>query len=280
MVARFRGLAYILIVGLLAFGTQNWAVCNVQAPQLMLVTGASKGVGAAIANHYAGKGSPSCGCWRVAALARDEVKLKELASAAASDAQGTSPGILPLVCDVGDAKAVEQAVQEACSHFDCASPAVLVNNAALYVNRPFDEISVTAIDDLVGVNLKGAMYATRSVLPRMKKAGAGRIIFINSVAGLPTWTIEGEALYCATKHGLSGFADALANEQRRNGILVTSIHPGGIDTPLQVAAGASEEVRAQFLSTQDVVKCIDHVVQADPHILYKRVEVFGSSFWH
>lgn len=235
----------------------------------MVVTGASKGVGEAIAQHFVQEG------WCVAALARD-VKALEVEHA-------TTPGLgdlLPLACDVSDSAAVRDAIDKACEHFACDAPTVLVNNAALYEKKSFDKFSLEMIDQMVDVNLKGAMYATHAVLPRMLRAKQGRVIFINSVAGLPTWTTAGESVYCASKHGLSGFADALANELQGTGVLVTSVHPGGIDTPLQVAAGAPEDVRARFLTTSDVVACVGHIVASDPRVLYKRIEVFGSSFWH
>ena len=236
----------------------------------MIVTGASKGLGAEVAKHFVQSG------WQVAALARDLRSLKMVAD----DAGMLHPDrVLPVECDVSDWTSVSRAVSSACEHFGC-TPTALINNAALYVNKPFNEMDVDTMDSLVGTNLKGAMYATRSVLPRMLEAGFGRIVFVNSVAGLPTWTIPGESLYSATKHGLSGFADALANELKGSGVQVTSIHPGGIDTPLQVAAGASEELRSKFLKSSDVVSCIKHILEADDGVLYKRIEVFGSSFWH
>mmetsp|Transcript_66905 Transcript_66905/g.157702 ORF Transcript_66905/g.157702 Transcript_66905/m.157702 type:complete len:278 (+) Transcript_66905:38-871(+) len=253
------GITGVCRLGLPACGT-------VPSPRLMLVTGASKGLGAEVVRHFALSTS-----WRVAALSRDQSSLKKLGS--------TSDNILPVVCDVSNHSSLSEAVSLACEHFGC-QPYALINNAAVYENKPFHKFDTDDIDSLIGTNLKGAIYATRQVLPAMLQAGAGRIIFINSVAGLPTWTIPGESLYSATKHGLSGFADSLANELKGSGVQVTSIHPGGIDTPLQVAAGASAEMRKKFLKSSDVVACISHVLEADPGILYKRIEVFGSSFWH
>ena len=236
--------------------------------RIMLVTGASKGLGAEVSKHFAQSG------WRVAALARDRKALDRVVSDVAAPDR-----LLPVKCDISDSVSVGLAIASACEHFGGA-PTALINNAAVYAKKPFHEMDLDTINSLVDTNLKGAMYVTRSVLPGMLEVGRGRIIFVNSVAGLPTWTIPGESLYSATKHGLSGFADSLAHELKGSGVQVTSIHPGGIDTPLQVAAGTPEDVRLKFLKSADVVSCIQHVLESDPHVLYKRIEVFGSSFWH
>ena len=79
---------------------------------------------------------------------------------------------------------------------------------------------------------------------------------------------------------LSGFADALANEVRGQGVSVTSIHPGGVDTPLQVDAGTPSDVRRRFLRPEDVVRTVEGVVDAGEGVLVKRVEVFSTEFWH
>lgn len=243
--------------------------CRASNTKLMVVTGASKGVGAAVARHYAAKPG-----WCVAALARDGDALERLAASAPDGA------LLPLACDVSDAASVSSAIELACARSSCGAVSVLVNNAAQYTNTPFADMSVADIDALVDVNLKGSMYATHAVLPGMLREGAGRVLFINSVAGLPTWTVPGETVYAGSKHGLSGFADALAHELKGTGVLCTSLHPGGIDTPLQVAAGTPADVRERFLREADVVATVEHVISSDPRVLYKRVEVFGSDFWH
>ena len=236
--------------------------------RIMLVTGASKGLGAEVSKHFAQSG------WRVAALARDRKALDRVVSDVAS-----SDRLLPIKCDISDSASVGLAIASACDHFG-GTPTALINNAAVYAKKPFHEVDLDSINSLVDTNLKGAMYVTRAVLPGMLDVGRGRIIFVNSVAGLPTWTIPGESLYCATRHGLSGFADSLAHELKGSGVQVTSIHPGGIDTPLQAAAATPEDMRLKLLKPADMVSCIQHVLESDPHVLYERIEVFGSSFWH
>mmetsp|Transcript_68844 Transcript_68844/g.155716 ORF Transcript_68844/g.155716 Transcript_68844/m.155716 type:complete len:271 (-) Transcript_68844:277-1089(-) len=237
-----------------------------QTERLMIVTGASAGIGEAIVKKFSKDG------WKVAALARNKDKLLSVAKDAGDRC-------VPIVCDVSIPQSVIDAVDKACEITGC-EPNVLINNAALYENRPFAEFSLSDIDSLIDVNLKGSMYVTRTVLPRMLSSGGGRIIFVNSVAGLPTWTIPGETVYSATKHGLSGFADSLANEVRTQGVLVTSIHPGGVDTPLQETAGAPKDVRDLFLRPGDIASCVEHIVESPPHVLYKRLEVFSNAYWH
>merc|ERR1719359_2349734 len=107
---------------------------------------------------------------------------------------------------------------------------------------------------MIDVNLKGTVYVTKSFIQSMIAAGGGKIIMINSVAGLPTWTPPTETVYCASKHGQTGFANALANEVRSHGVTVTSIHPGGIDTPLQ--SHTPRDVAKNFLSVDDMVESV------------------------
>lgn len=241
------------------------------APRNLVVSGASSGVGREIATLFAGAG------WRVAAIARDGAGLDALARSA------PPPGhVLGVPCDIRDGREVAAAVDGICTFFKGEPVGALVNNAAVYVNKPLVDMSDGEVAALIDTNLRGAVAVTRAFLPRMHRepAGSSRIVFINSVAGLPTWCIPGESVYAATKHGLSGFADALGNEVRGAGILVSSIHPGGVDTPLQERAGASAADRAQFLSPADVAAAVRWVVDAPAHVLVKRVELFGPSFWH
>lgn len=240
-----------------------------QATRLMVVTGASRGVGAEIARSYAQKRG-----WVVAALARDNEALAALAD------ESPDGSLIPLACDVSNSESVRAALDEAYARSSCDGVEVLVNNAATYRNQPFAAMPLAEIDALIDGNLKGSMYVTRACLPNMIGAGRGRIIFINSVAGLPTWTVPGEAVYAASKHGLSGFADALGHELKGSGVHVTSLHPGGIDTPLQEEAGTPAETRERFLRTADVVATVEHVVSCDPRVVVKRIECFGSDFWH
>lgn len=242
---------------------------EIQRKPVMVVTGASYGLGAAIAQRFAGT-------FQVCALARGRDKLLELVDAC-KDKSGLG-SITSYECDVSskdDVTSTCNAILDKYGQVD-----VLINNASTYECSKVQDLSLDSIDRMVDVNLKGTMYMTHSILPSMINAKAGKIVMVNSVAGTGSWTVPGETIYCASKHGQTGFASALANEVREHGITVTSLHPGGIDTPLQVKAGTPDDVRAQFLSAEDVVDAIEYVVNADSRVLVKTINLWRSAFWH
>eukprot|EP00931_Biecheleriopsis_adriatica_P100869 TRINITY_DN76110_c0_g1_i1.p1 TRINITY_DN76110_c0_g1~~TRINITY_DN76110_c0_g1_i1.p1 ORF type:complete len:351 (+),score=61.67 TRINITY_DN76110_c0_g1_i1:223-1275(+) len=239
---------------------------DVQRKPVMVVSGASYGLGAAVTRKFGGS-------FQICALARNREKLEKLAEECKEQGE-----IDVHVCDVSNKDDVMMTCKEILDkhgHVD-----VLINNASVYECKKLQELSLDSIDSMIDVNLKGTMYMTHSILPSMIDAKAGKIIMVNSVAGTPSWTVPGETAYCASKHGQTGFASALANEVREYGITVTSLHPGGIDTPLQVAAGTPEDVRAKFLSTDDVVKAIEYVLESDPRVLVKSINLWRATFWH
>jgi len=153
----------------------------------------------------------------------------------------------------------------------------LVNNAAIYKMKPFSETSIDDMCDMIDINLKGPMYVTKFALKNMKKGS--RIFFINSVAGLEE--LENQSVYCASKHGLTGFAGVLGKELQPKGIKVTSIHPGGIDTPLwtrDIPYPCGDV--SQAISPLEVVKLIDFVYNSKLNIDYKTIKMFPDTEWH
>jgi len=231
---------------------------------VMVITGASYGVGAALARHFAGP-------FRVCALARSPDTLGTMA------AECGEPGMVDVyACDVSDRQAVQQTCASIVDKYGRVD--VLVNNAGVITQKRLLDMSLDEADQMVDINLKGTIYITHCLLPSMVQRKRGKIIMINSVAGLGSWTSPTESVYCASKHGQTGFASALANEVREHGITVTSLHPGGIDTPLQ--SHTPGEVRSQFLTTQDVVEAVAYVVDANPRVLVHSMKLFRTPFWH
>ena len=169
----------------------------------ILITGTTSGVGATIAYHYIEKG------WNVIGFARGESIFQ-------------FPNYKHFQVDVTSCYEMYD-IFEQIDNID-----VLINNAAVFKMKAFSNTTLDEIDDMIDINLKGAMYITKFALQKMEKGS--RIFFINSVAGLEE--LENQSAYCASKHGLTGFAGVLGEELRPRGIKVTSIHPGGIDTPL------------------------------------------------
>jgi len=184
--------------------------------RVVLVTGASSGIGRAIAQTFAARSASVFGT-----DPRD-------AAAAASGAVGG------LVLDVRDDASVADAVAavlHAAGRID-----VLVNNAGLAVVGPLEEISVEQAGAQFDVNLFGVMRMSNAVLPVMRRQGAGRIINMGSLAGLVPVPYLG--IYSASKHALEGYSEALAGEVRQFGIGVSLIEPGFIRTALDSAAVA------------------------------------------
>ena len=176
----------------------------------ILVTGATRGVGEALTLKFAQKGHV------VYALARTRNQLNSLVEKCGADK------VIPFEVDVSSKEQVEEAT--ASIQREYGAPDVLINNAGVVENVSFAEQELEMIDRIVDVNLKGTLYVTRCIVPGMIARGSGRIINVSSVAG--TRGIPGQAAYCASKFGMNGFADTLAQELLAKGILVTTICPG------------------------------------------------------
>lgn len=226
--------------------------------KLAVVTGASSGVGLAVATRFVAKG------WRVLGFARTRSALE-----AARETLGERFEFDAV--DMRDARAVQQAFERV-GKLD-----VLVNNAAVFGMKSFWECDDAELDAMIDTNLKGTMRCTRAALARMQSGG--RIINIGSVAG--THGIAKQAIYCASKWGVEGFADALAQELQPRGIAITTIAPGGIDTPLwKTESNPYPGPPGKILESDDVAKLVEYVAELPPHVVLKRVTMFPSNEWH
>jgi NAD(P)-dependent dehydrogenase (short-subunit alcohol dehydrogenase family) len=220
----------------------------------ILITGTTSGLGATIAYDYIEKG------WNVIGFSRSESLFNY-------------PNYKHYQVDISNLNMVYKAFEQiADTKID-----ILVNNAATFTMKSFSRTSLDEIDTMIDINLKGAMYVTKFALKNMEKGS--RIFFINSVAGLEE--LENQSVYCASKHGLTGFAGVLGQELRPRGIKVTSIHPGGIDTPLwsrDVPYPCGDVSKA--ISPIEVVKLIDFVYNSKFNIEYKTIKMFPDTEWH
>ena len=218
----------------------------------ILITGTTSGVGAKIAYDYIEKG------WNVIGFSRGESIFQY-------------SNYKHFQVDIGNPYYLND-VFEQIGNID-----ILVNNAAVFKMKSFSQTSIDEIDDMIDINLKGAMYVTKFALQKMERGS--RIFFINSVAGLEE--LENQSAYCASKHGLTGFAGVLGEELRSRGIKVTSIHPGGIDTPLwsrDIPYPCGDVSKA--ISPMELVKVIDFVYNRQFNIEYKTIKMFPDTEWH
>ncbi|MFQ5792142.1 MAG: SDR family NAD(P)-dependent oxidoreductase [Acidobacteriota bacterium] len=193
--------------------------------KVALVTGASRGIGRAIATALAREGA------KVALGARSTGQLRQL-STAIEEEGGRA---LPLVLDVTDKSSIHRAVDEVTRGLGVID--ILANNAGIASSAKTVEMDDAIWDEHIRVNLTGAYLVTKAVLPALIDKGWGRIINIASTAGKVGFLYT--AAYCASKHGLLGFTRALALETARYRITVNAICPGFVATDMATRAAAN-----------------------------------------
>jgi len=207
---------------------------------IAVVTGGTEGIGFAIARALGRQGAP------VAICSRTEAKVK----AALKSLAGGGVHAVGTPCDVTDPKSVEGFA--AFVGRALGQPRVLVNNAGIGRFAPLDQMSLDDWDAVISTNLRGPFLVTRAFLPAMKAAGEGAIVNVSSLAGRNGF--EGGTAYCASKHGLLGFAKALMFEVRKHNLRVITVCPGSVATEFGgPRAGAKSE---RVLHPEDVADII------------------------
>jgi NADP-dependent 3-hydroxy acid dehydrogenase YdfG len=207
--------------------------------KVALVTGASRGIGAAIGRTLAAAG----------------------AHVALASRSGDNPGIegaLAKACDVRDAASLQATVDATVERFGALD--ILVVNAGVGAYGPFLDLSLAELDEMIDVNVKGALYAVRAALPELLKSDAADLVTIASEAGrrgLPY-----EVAYCASKFAQVGMTSALDHELREQGVRCTSICPGGVATDFAMGHGRTRDMPqlAGMMSPDDVAETVLFVV--------------------
>jgi NAD(P)-dependent dehydrogenase (short-subunit alcohol dehydrogenase family) len=182
-----------------------------------LVTGGGGGLGAALCRTLGDAGA--------LAIAAD-VRL-EAAEAVADEVRASGGKAVAARVDVADAASADEAVREAVAEFGALD--VLVNNAGTDLTVPFETLSASEWDRILGVNLRGPFLMARAVFPLMRARGRGHIVNIVSTAAKRAWA--NAAAYHASKWGLLGLSHALHVEGRPHGVKVTAVIAGGMRTP-------------------------------------------------
>ena len=203
--------------------------------RVALVTGASRGIGAATARTLARAGA------RLAIASRS----------------GENPGIdgaLAQACDVRNAAALEAMVAATMARFGRLD--ILVVNAGVGAYGPFLDLPAADLEEMIDVNVKGALYAVRAALPELLKSEAADIVTIASEAGrrgLPY-----EVAYCASKFAQVGMTSALDHELRERGVRCTNVCPGGVATDFAMGHGRTPEMPqlAGMMSPDDVAEAV------------------------
>jgi len=231
----------------------------------VLVTGASRGIGRSIAIRFAEEGA------RLALVARTESEL--LATAKLVGQAGGHAVAIPT--DIRDRAGVEAAVARA--EKELGPVEVLVNNAGVFLWRPFLQLSQEEWDLVVSTNLSGAANFCRAVLPGMVERRRGRIVNVSSVHGM-----RGEAnlaAHSAAKFGLIGLTQSLAREFRSSNIAINAVCPGTVENKLdETGAPSRTEPLAEKLWPRDVARTVLFLASDDAAaITGAALEVLGGT---
>ena len=226
-----------------------------------VVTGAGSGVGQAIAIALAKQN------WKVALVGRRAKNLRETVERAG----GNTRELLVCLCDIGNAKAVEEMAKQTLAQFKEVE--VLVNAAG--TNAPNRALEVLSLEDyhaMINTNLNGAYYCVQAFLPQMRARKSGTIINIVSDAGKQASPKAGPA-YVMSKFGLAGLTQSINAEERGNGIRACAIFPGDIDTPLldKRPAPPTTAARARMLTSDDVAACALLVLSLPPRAVVEEI---------
>jgi 3-hydroxy acid dehydrogenase/malonic semialdehyde reductase len=217
-----------------------------------LVTGASRGIGRAIALRLAASG------YHIALVARDATQL-DLVRHEIEEAGGRARSI---ALDLTAPHAIAAAL-------DGVDVDVLVNNAGIGVMRPLVELSATDWARMIDVNVNALFHVTRAVLPGMLARGRGHVCTIGSIAGRSAFA--GGSAYAGTKAFVTAWSESLMLEVRDRGVKVSVVMPGGVATEF---GGASPTAADRWkLAAEDVADAVAYVVDTPPSVLVHRLEV-------
>ncbi len=227
-----------------------------------LVTGASKGIGLAIAK----------------ALAQNEVKVaicarknNELQRAVGILKQAVPQAtVVSSVADVSKAAEVDRLFEFV--DRELGGLDILINNAGFGIFRPTADLSVEEWDSMIATNLSGSFYCSRAALPRMRQAGAGFVVNISSLAGKNPFA--GGSGYNASKFGMNGFSEAMMLDHRNENIRVSYIMPGSVDTDFSGAVGQGKS--EWKIAPGDIADLVLHILQMPARTLVSRIEVRPS----
>lgn len=229
--------------------------------KIVLVTGASSGIGESTARAFAGLGS------RLILSARRAERLQSL-SKELQNTCGVATHIIQL--DVRDQKAVAKAIADLPSEW--SSIEILVNNAGL--SRSMDKVqdgNIEDWDEMVDTNVKGLLYVSRAVLPGMIERGSGHVINIGSIAGQEIY--PGGNVYCATKHAVKALSKAMRVDLLGTPLRVTCVDPGMAQTEFSIVRFHGDEEHADKvyegfkpLAPEDVADAIVYCATRPAHV--------------
>lgn len=225
----------------------------------VLITGASSGIGVAIAQDLATAGA------NLVLFARREEKLKEVA---ASLPEETS--VLVISGDVTSENDVKNAMAQTAQQFGALD--VLVNNAGYGMFKPIHQMTGEEFDGMVAVNLRGVFLGTKYALEQMYAQGTGgAVVTISSIAGKHGFA--GGAGYCASKFGVMGLMESVFHEARTQNVRAITITPGSVDTPFFDDIDTAPANREKILQPEDVAATVIHALSLPDRALIRELDI-------
>jgi len=222
-----------------------------------IVTGGTKGIGRAIAEALLREGLSVC------IAARDQDQIDKAVSELGDNAYG-------FACDVRDYEQVEGLFTY--TIMELGGLDILVNNAGIGIFQTVEETSAEDFRAVLETNVFGVFYCCREAIPEMRKRGGGYIINISSLAGANPHPRM--AAYNASKFGLNGFSEALMQEVRHDGIKVSYIMPGSVNT--EFGGDSPGDEKSWQLTPQDIARVVVDLLHHDDRALPSRVEIRPS----
>ena len=227
-----------------------------QNNKIAIVTGASTGLGKSISLKLALEG------YEIILASRNEEKLKEV-----HDVINKSGGESQvIVTDVSN----EQDIKNLYSKIDIDRVDIVVNNAGFGVFNKIYKITSNEWDEQINTNLRGSFLMSHYIAESMIKRKTGRLVFINSVAGINAYPYS--SAYVASKFGLRGFTASLREELREHNIKVISVHPGAIDTPFWNNVNV-DFPKDEMLKSDDVAESVVHAILAPNNVVQEEVVI-------
>lgn len=230
--------------------------------RVVLVTGAGRGIGRAIAHAFAAEGA------RVGLMGKTKKNLLEVQKELKT--LGAKTAVLP--GDVAEEGAVARCV--AAAEQDLGPVDILINNAGIYAAGPIDRFDTIVFDRILAVNLRGPFLMARAVLPGMKNRKRGHIVNISSTAGKRGFA--GGGPYCASKFGLVGLSESMLYEARTFGVRVTTVFPSTVQTDLIKKSGI--EFKAErAIQPMDVARAVVSLVQMEERSMPVNLEIWQTN---
>jgi NADP-dependent 3-hydroxy acid dehydrogenase YdfG len=228
----------------------------------VIITGASKGIGRALALMLAEKGA------NLSLVARSEIELLELK--AEIEILGAKAEVF--VGSVSDEVFVKSTINSTKEIFGTIDS--LVNNAGFGVFKQATEISTTEWDSIYDTNVKGTFLFCKEAIPHMKTQGAGHII--NVASDVAKRVFDGGSLYCSSKYAQDAFSMALRKEVRKDGIKVSVVYSGLVDTYFHSKVEGDPH-QSDYLSAQNMADVITYILEAPKHVVIDELMIHPMS---